>query len=203
MMSSTKDEPKHPRGYSPVPVQVEEPIPPLKYLSPAVFVPLEKSLLEPFDAPRDKLERLKVTLERLDQHSNQVRQNLWYMFLRERDRIFQEGKKAEAAQGAQVPPTGVDEGELDIMLQNMMAPPDPEKDFEAVHPLQTPQQPPPPATTWRERAIDELINLVEGAIGVIDGFDMAATEVKEDCRRAIEREETSEARYLGNNKKSS
>ncbi|KAL2759675.1 hypothetical protein ACRALDRAFT_1060320 [Sodiomyces alcalophilus JCM 7366] len=189
-------------GRSSAPAQVEQPIPPLKYLSPAIFVPLEKSLLEPFDAPRDKLERLKVTLERLDRHSNEVRQNLWYMFLRERDRILQEARKAKAIYGAQVPPADIDENERDMMLQNMMASPDPNKDYAAIHPLPTPVQPAAPATTWREQAVDELISLVEGAIRVIDGFDVAATDVKEDYRRAIEREKASEARYLGNKESS-
>ncbi|ROT43529.1 hypothetical protein SODALDRAFT_327736 [Sodiomyces alkalinus F11] len=197
-MSSAKDESKSMRGHLSAPVQGEGSIPPLKYLSPAIFVPLEKSLLEPFDPPRDKLERLKVTLDRLDRHSDQVRQNLWSMFLRERDRILQDARKVEAAHGAQLPPIGIVESERDTMLKNMMAPPDPEKDYRAIHPLPTPSQPAVPLTTWRERAADELVSLVEGAIGEIDGFDMATTEVKEGYRQAIEREKASEARYLGN-----
>lgn len=167
----------------------------MEWVSPAIFVPVDKSLLEPFDAPRDKIERLKLSLSQLDQHSVQVRSNLMFLFVRERDRILQEVRIQEAKYGLQATQCKVEDGERNWMLQNMAAPINTSRNYSVAKPPPMPlDQPINPPATLRAAAIEELIGLVEGAVKNFEGYNWSTSEARKDYENAIERERVSEAR---------
>ncbi len=98
-------------------------IPPrVTHIAPAIFVPLEKDITQPFDAPRDRIERAGMLLESVEFHKAGVREGLLHLTELERRRILGEAKMWEAEHGPQADPAGLHPDEADAMLANMYAP---------------------------------------------------------------------------------
>lgn len=177
------------------PTAEKERIPRLESVTPAIFVPLEQVLLEQLDAPRDKTQRLKLTLERLDAYSEQVKRNIIFMFLRERDRLLQQLRIDEGAQGDQALSGGsIQQWEFDAMARNATAPPVSGRDYTMAHHI-----PPAPssrgyAVTPRDHAIEELLDMIEGAVNNLKGFTGMATNERQQYEQALEKEQAAESR---------
>ncbi|KAM0192006.1 hypothetical protein ACHAPA_003089 [Fusarium lateritium] len=105
-------------------------IPELVSFTPAIFCPIgEKDKLQDTLTPASftKLDRLQAELEALGTHSVGTRDNFLALCVRERERIFQEGRRFEAVdrKAENVVPDvqrGLASHELGKMINNMEAP---------------------------------------------------------------------------------
>ncbi|KAF9768634.1 hypothetical protein IL306_014026 [Fusarium sp. DS 682] len=106
-------------------------IPRLMSCAPALFCPIGENdiLKDSLSSPTfTKLDRLQKELDTLNSHTVKDRDNFLALIVRERERIFQEGRRFEALeelQGGQVKPDvplGLTSQELGLMVSNMEAP---------------------------------------------------------------------------------
>ncbi|KAH7249831.1 uncharacterized protein BKA55DRAFT_690070 [Fusarium redolens] len=106
-------------------------IPRLMSCAPALFCPIgENDILKDSlsSSSFTKLDRLQKELDTLNTHAVKDRDNFLALIVRERERIFQEGRRFEALeelQGGQVKPDvplGLTSQELGLMVANMEAP---------------------------------------------------------------------------------
>ncbi len=88
----------------------------------SIFVPLNKDLTQPFDAPRDRIEKVKCVLESIEFHKTGGRQGILYLAELERRRILTEAAKREAEGGLATNPADLPPGEADEMIHNMQQP---------------------------------------------------------------------------------
>lgn len=184
----------------PNPAPQDRDIPRLQTISSTIFVPLDKSLLEPFDAPRDKIDRLKLTLERTEKYSDDVRRNLLFIFVRERDRIMQQARRQEAAASPEelVSTDTITHQEADAMIQGMLAPPVPGRDYTVVHNVRPAPSSSEWATTWKSQAVEELLMTIERVIDNLNGFNGMMVGVHQRYHQAIEQEEATQQRMSSN-----
>ncbi|KAH6702420.1 hypothetical protein VD0002_g2125 [Verticillium dahliae] len=169
----------------------EDLIPPLDSISPAIFVPLKESILKSsVSNPTTEADRLRLVIQRIDSHAEDVKANIVFLFRREQQRVLQAARIHEAAHGAQTPPP-LDKNLVDMMMQNVMAPKDPTRDYGVHRPL-------PPVTlcqwprTAREQTVYQLLTTAEGAMSNLDGFDSMMAKVREVYKKQLEAEEERE-----------
>ncbi|KAJ0167296.1 hypothetical protein CTA2_3358 [Colletotrichum tanaceti] len=172
------------------PMEEEEDIPFLLPGAPAMamFVPLEESLFEPFDAPNNEVDRLKLRQQNLENHTAAVEQNLVYIYEREHRRILQHAKKLEAANGVHEITTGLMTGEDDLIMEHVKAPVPHDADYSNRH-LSTyacpdvPGEMPP-----RQAALDWSLYNCGQALFQLAGYANHAQEIKTYYKTALERE---------------
>ncbi|KAK1761240.1 hypothetical protein QBC47DRAFT_369456 [Echria macrotheca] len=168
-----------------------EKIPPLTLITPCIFNPIDEDMVRRFsEDPPDRIERLGRILESIDYQQEGVRENLIYMFDREKQRLVLDAVDQESAdprnQGL-----GVEESEFDQVIQNMEAPPVPGKDY-TVKPEDIPPHqlvPPHPAMSARERVAHELLAVVESGTAQLTGYRGHITGVKQKYLDFLEREQ--------------
>ena len=165
-----------------------EPIAPLVSIVSSIFVPLEQSVLEPIDEPRDRVARLELILKRIDSYSDGVKRNLMYMFTREKDRL--QRMSADAAPPAD---STMSQSEYEMLLHNVRTPPLANEDYTVPRPLIQKDQDERWAMSQQDVSIEELMKTVAGAVQQIDGFDGLVEQIKQEYRQAIEKEKAAEA----------
>jgi len=176
----------------PLPPSGPEPIPPLINIAPSIFVPLQDDVLTA-DPPRDRLQRLEHILRTIDYQRQGVKENLLYMFAREKTRIVQQAAEQEraAAQGAAGPQinAALAPGEVDALIANMEAPAAAGMDYNIRDmpplPLRTPV---PRDASLRDRTVAELLNVVEMGLAELQGFDEHMGGIRADYLGRLERE---------------
>lgn len=163
-------------GAAPEPAATPEKIQPLKNLAPSIFVPLREEHLERHAEPaRDRVERLHRILESIDHQRAGVRDNLVCLFEREKQRIIAEATEREAQLGG--PPKirpGLPPDETDAIITCMEAPAQTGVDYDVKAPDLPPldiHRPLPPGLSVREKAVEDLMSLVEGSVGQLTGFE--------------------------------
>ncbi|KAK4190244.1 hypothetical protein QBC35DRAFT_490442 [Podospora australis] len=182
-----------------------ENIPPLHNLSASILVPFQTDILK--DAPpEDRLERLEHILSTINYHRRSVRENLLYMFEREKKRIIQDAAAEEKRlqqQLAASSPGGpnsaaagfanrmfkVDLEEEDRIIRNMEARAIPGKDYNAKvdEPL-TPLLDYPATKNVRDKTMQDLLNMVSGAVTQLDQADVFFKGLKEKYMQILEKE---------------
>ncbi|GJD01713.1 acyl CoA binding protein [Colletotrichum higginsianum] len=168
----------------------EEDIPMLMSGAPAMamFVPLEESLFEPFDAPTNEVDRLKLRQRNIEKHTAIVEQNLVYIYEREHGRILQHAKKLEASQGVHEITTGLMPGEEELIMEYVNAPVPHGADYSNRH-LSTyacpelPGEMPP-----RQAALHWSLYNCGQALIQLAGYASHAQEIKSHYKTALERE---------------
>ncbi|KAK1508517.1 acyl CoA binding protein [Colletotrichum tamarilloi] len=145
----------------------------------AMFVPLEESLFDPYDAPRTEIERIKLCQENLEKHTAAVEQNLVFVYEREHKRILQVAKQEEAEKGFIETPVGLMQGEEALIMESVHAPIPPGADYNDRHlstykPPETPQVMPP-----RPSALQWSLYNAGQAVGQLHGYHNHAQELKE------------------------
>lgn len=167
-----------------------EKIPPLTLITPCIFTPINDDMVGRFAEPtRDRVERLERILESIDSQREAVKQNLIYMFSRERQRLILEAMDQEAAQGPG-PRRDVDQSELDQVIQSMEAPPQLDRDYR-IKIESLPQHqllPPNPDKPARERVVEGLLNVIEQGTGQLAGYDGHIANIKQHFSGCLERE---------------
>ncbi|OLN92126.1 hypothetical protein CCHL11_01497 [Colletotrichum chlorophyti] len=155
----------------------------------AIFVPLEESLLEPFEAPKTEVDRLKLSQQNIEKHIPAVEQNLVFTYLREHRRILQHAKELERAAGVIIYITpGLVPGDEELMMPNVEAPMPPGADYSDRH-LPTACVPELPADCPpRLAAIQWSLFNAAQALNQLGGYAGHAQELREHYRVALERE---------------
>ncbi|KAG7285111.1 hypothetical protein NEMBOFW57_009731 [Staphylotrichum longicolle] len=146
-----------------------EKIPPLSNIAPSIFVPIQDDFLGS-EPPRDRVERLKRILQSIDYMRSGVKENLMYMFEREKRRIVLEATEMEQAQGTPKLKPDLSPREVDDIIANMEAPAAPGMDYDIrTIPATTPTV--PPNASLRDRTVIELLAVVENGLKDIQGYD--------------------------------
>ncbi|KAK1481301.1 acyl CoA binding protein [Colletotrichum cuscutae] len=151
----------------------------------AMFVPLEESLFDPYDAPRTEIERIKLCQENLEKHTAAVEQNLVFVYEREHKRILQVAKQEEAEKGFIETPAGLMQGEEALIMESVHAPIPPGADYNDRHlstykPPETPQVMPP-----RPSALQWSLYNAGQAVGQLHGYHNHAQELKEPYQEML------------------
>ncbi|KAL2882418.1 hypothetical protein SGCOL_002158 [Colletotrichum sp. CLE4] len=146
----------------------------------AMFVPLEESLFDPFDAPGTEIERIKLGQKNLEKHTAAVEQNLVFVYEREHKRILKLAEQEEAEKGFIETPAGLMQGEEALIMESAHAPIPPGADYNDRHlstykPTEAPQQVMPP----RPSALQWSLYNAGQAVGQLNGHAGHAQELKE------------------------
>ncbi|KAJ0304095.1 hypothetical protein COL5a_005229 [Colletotrichum fioriniae] len=151
----------------------------------AMFIPLEESLFDPYDAPRTEIERIKLCQENLEKHTAAVEQNLVFVYEREHRRILQVAKQEEAENGFIETPAGLMQGEEALIMDSVHAPIPPGADYNDRHlstykPPETPQVMPP-----RPSALQWSLYNAGQAVSQLHGYTNHAQELKEPYQEML------------------
>ncbi|KAK1772490.1 hypothetical protein QBC33DRAFT_521422 [Phialemonium atrogriseum] len=138
--------------------------------------------------PRDRVERLKWILKTIESQRTGVRENMIYLFERERDRILAEGREKEATLGTPDTRSGIPPDEVDWMISNMEAPHQPGLDYNVQNLPPRSFGLPPAGLSNREETIWQLLDLVENAIAQTQGYDKHMSDIKNYYHGKLEKE---------------
>ncbi|KAL2171624.1 hypothetical protein VTG60DRAFT_2192 [Thermothelomyces hinnuleus] len=166
-----------------------ERIPQLKNIAPAIFVPLQDDifLAEP---PRDRAERLKRILETIDYQREGVKENLLYMFEREKKRVVQQAAELEQAQGPSAIKPSLAPAEVDEIIANMEAPGSGRIEDYMIRdvPRLDSGKPVAPNTSLRDKTVTELLTMIEAALADLEGFERHMAGIKNRYLACLEQE---------------
>lgn len=154
----------------------------------AMFVPLESSLFEPFDAPRDKIDRLEICQQNIEKHSAAVQQNILLVYEREHRRILRHAKTLEASTGFVETTAGLLPGEDELIMSNVEAPMPAGADYSDRH-MSTYNMPDlPPDLPPRQAALQWSLYNSGQALNQLAGYASHAQEIKDHYRTALQKE---------------
>ncbi|KAK4461177.1 hypothetical protein QBC42DRAFT_227917 [Cladorrhinum samala] len=166
-------------------------IPPLRNLAPSIFVPLNVDITQP-EEDTDRLGRLRRILESIDYHHGGMKENLMYMFEREKRRMTVEASERELALNQQGIKPGLPRPEEDMIVRNMEAPATPGKNYNLnedqigsyhIRPI-----PPGAPISIRDRTVVELLMVVERSLIDLESLDGFMGRIRERYLKHLERE---------------
>ncbi|KAK3315135.1 hypothetical protein B0H66DRAFT_334855 [Apodospora peruviana] len=166
-------------------LEPSEKIPALRNVAPGVFVPFHEDILSKTDYPRDRIDRVKRILESIDYQREGVKENLMYLFEREKQRILLEAQEKEQELGLQDAKPGVHPAEVDATLRSMEAPAEPGCDYNIrfLPPLE-PHRSLATNLSLRDRTVQGLLSLVESGVADLNGYERHINGIRDyyvDC----------------------
>lgn len=168
--------------------KASEKIPPLSNIAPSIFVPLQDDMFES-ELPRDRVERLKMILKSIDYQREGVKENLLYMFEREKKRVMLQAAEIEQAQGPPKIRPGLAPSEVDNIIANMEAPPQHGIDYNIRDmPALNPNTPIPPNASLRDRTMMQLLGMVENGLHELQSFETYMAGIKDRYLASLEQE---------------
>jgi hypothetical protein len=168
--------------------EASERIPPLNNIAPSIFVPLQDDILES-ELPRDRVARLKRILETIDCQREGVKENLLYMFEREKKRIIMEAAEIEQTRGPPGIKPGPSPSEVDEMIANMEAPAVANVDYDIRNMADFDlKMEPPPDASLRDRTVLDLLKVVEKGLGELEMFEAYMFKIKVGYLTRLEQE---------------
>ncbi|GAB1313039.1 Transcriptional regulatory protein RXT2 N-terminal domain-containing protein [Madurella fahalii] len=174
-----------PAGPGPI---ASEKIPPLRNIAPSIFVPLQEDILKA-ELPRDRVERLKKILKTVDYQREGVKENLMYMFEREKKRIMMQAAETEQTLGPPKTRPGLPQDEVDEIIRNMEAPAQPGVDYNIRDmPQLDLRLPIPPDASLRDRTVVELLHIVENGLVQLNGYKKHMADIQKYYLDCLERE---------------
>jgi hypothetical protein len=173
-----------PAGMGP---KASEKIPVLSNIAPSIFVPLQDDFLA-IEPPRDRIERLKRILQTIDYQKEGVKENLLYMFEREKKRIVLEAAEIEKAQGLPSIKPGLAPNEIDDIIANMEAPTLPGRDYNVRDIPRPGSMMLPPNASLRDKTVMQLLIMAEHGLGELEGFEKHMTGIKDRYLVCLEQE---------------
>ncbi|KAF6827982.1 hypothetical protein CPLU01_08802 [Colletotrichum plurivorum] len=157
----------------------------------AMFVPLEHSLFDPFDAPKTKAEQLKASLENMEKHSAAVQDNIMFIYERERRRILRHAKILEGANGIVETDVGISAQEEEAMMTFVDAPMPSDADYSTRY-LSTYTAPnAPPECPPRQAAILWSLYNAGQELDQLAGYGAHAQGILDEYKKALAQELTS------------
>lgn len=175
----------------PQPQPKKETIPPLRNLAPSIFVPLNVDITRP-EEDTDRLGRLKRILESIDYHHQGMKENLMYMFEREKRRMTMEASERELALNQQDWKPGLPRPEEDMIVRNMEAPATPGKNYnltkEQIGSYHIRPIPPGAPISIRDRTVVELLMVVERSLIDLESLDNFMGRIKDKYLKHLEKE---------------
>lgn len=165
-----------------------ENIPTLTSIVPSIFIPLEDDLLDPFEPPKDRIERLQRILANIDMHERKVIDNVMWMVEREKRRIMMEAKREEDSTHPPEAQLGIEPGETNLLIQNMRAAPEPSVDYNVVEAQLPRHDVVPPNISHRENTTRQLLHVVEEANRNIQGYRSHMKVAKDFYRERLQQE---------------
>lgn len=170
----------------------DEDIPPITSVVPSIFIPLRESMADPYEPPHSRVEKLRSLLASVDLHEAEVKQNLLYMFEREKRRIINECKKTEAEHGRSDTGPGLDPGEADDMIRHIQAKPRPGVDYNVLTPLRVSAELPTNPTP-RQKTAFELLCLIDSAVNQLNGYQGHIGATRQEYQGYLQKEMEIEA----------
>jgi hypothetical protein len=167
--------------------KASEKIPVLSNIAPSIFVPLQDDFLA-IEPPRDRIERLKRILQTIDYQKEGVKENLLYMFEREKKRIVLEAAEIEKAQGLPSIKPGLAPNEIDDIIANMEAPALPGRDYNVRDIPRPGSMMLPPNASLRDKTVMQLLIMAEHGLGELEGFEKHMTGIKDRYLVCLEQE---------------
>ncbi|KAK4666958.1 hypothetical protein QC763_304890 [Podospora pseudopauciseta] len=171
------------RSFKPPVKEEKEKILPLRNLAGHMFVPVSFDLTTATPL-QGRMQRLEHILKSIEFHRQGSRENLYYMFDREKQRLINEAEEAENKLGQDYRPALTPQEE-DSFLASVSAPADPNKDYnvksEAVLPLKQAIRPEPADKPLpvREKTVRDLMFLIESSISELDSFENAMKGIRD------------------------
>ncbi|KAK0705107.1 hypothetical protein B0H67DRAFT_604038 [Lasiosphaeris hirsuta] len=164
-------------------------IPALTNVAPSIFVPLRNSDWEDAAVPRDRVERLRRILESIDYQREGVKENLMYMFEREKERVILVATENLESEGQPRINPGLDPREADWIIQNMEAPAESSYDYNIKDmPSINTRRPLPDTLSVRDRALDDILNVMEAGILNLTGYGTHIADIKKYYLDCLEKE---------------
>ncbi|KAK3683991.1 hypothetical protein B0T22DRAFT_412436 [Podospora appendiculata] len=169
-----------------------EQIPPLTNLAPSIFVPFREDITaKQSEIPRDRIERLRRILESIDFQTKGVKENLLFLFEREKTRIILEAQEREQEWFPTGVKAGVHPDEADRIIAYMEAPAQPGTDYNIRNMAELDRNRMIPSDlSVRDRAVEELMTLAEGAVQQLEGYEANMREIKKLYLERLDRELT-------------
>ena len=166
-----------------------EKIPPITGLAVSSFVPFDDDPTLPVDPPADRVERLKKILHSIELQRVGVRENLIYIFKREKARIVMEAQEQEGQQGILHSNPVMSPEETDWLINNMEQPADPniEYNLTVIPPLDM-NRTLPADITLRERALEDVLTVVERLVDQLAGYERHMASIKAEYLNRLEKE---------------
>ncbi|KAK0706552.1 hypothetical protein B0T26DRAFT_460458 [Lasiosphaeria miniovina] len=158
-----------------------EKIPQLTNVAPSVFIPFNDDVTKDTeDGPRDRMQRLRRILESVDYQRDGVKENLLFLFQREKTRIMQESLAQELKSGQGEYKPALKPREVDWVVGNMAAKAQPGFDYNIKQMPYPEQSRPvlPPSATIRDKATANMLHLVEAGIQELTGYDAHMGEIR-------------------------
>ncbi|KAK3320819.1 hypothetical protein B0T19DRAFT_249566 [Cercophora scortea] len=169
-------------------------IPPLTNLAPIIFVPFREDITaKRSDAPRDRIERLRRILQSIDFQTQGAKENLLFLFEREKTRIILEAQEREQEwfPNGGVKAGGAHPDEADRIIGYMEAPALPGTDYNIRNMAELDRNRMiPPDLSVRDRAVEELMTLAEGAVQQLEGYEGNMRDIKKLYLERLDRELT-------------
>jgi len=177
-------------------------IPPLINVAPYIFTPMPEGMFDFLATPhadadeplRDRVARLRHIIATLDYQRAGVRDNMLYMFDREKDRLIQEAEAREAAAAVPEDPS-LPYAEVDELVAAMEAPADPRVNYslgrEEVAQMVwgVRQRQGQRGLTAREAAVENIFRVVESSLGELGGYDGHIMNIRRMYAERLVREE--------------
>lgn len=164
-------------------------IPALSSLVPSIFTPLEDDLLDPFEPPENRVQRLQRIIANIDAHEKRATDNAMWMVEREKRRIIMEAKRKEEALDQPETQLRINPDETETIIENMRAAPKLGKDYNVADAELQPnhaifQQ----EFTHREDTTRQLMLLVENAYKQIEEYKVFMKATKDFYQERLKSE---------------
>ncbi|OAA64420.1 hypothetical protein SPI_03067 [Niveomyces insectorum RCEF 264] len=172
---------------------VPPPPPRVTSVVPAMFVPLDADITQPFEPPRDRVQRAHAVLQSIDYHRTGVRRGMLHLAGLDRQRIVATAAAATTGAAAPAGPAALTNSglaglaasqerisprETEALIANMRGPALPGVDYAAACRMQVAEQQPlqfvPPADErpgGRREAVRQTQEVVEQALAQLNGYE--------------------------------
>ncbi|KAK3997175.1 hypothetical protein QBC44DRAFT_280746 [Cladorrhinum sp. PSN332] len=169
----------------------QEVIPPLRTIAHSIFVPLTIDITKPEEEP-DRVQRLQCMLESIDYHHEGMKENLLYMFEREKRRMVMEAAEREVALGQQDRKPGIPRPEEDMIIRNMEAPANWNKSYnltkEKLASYQIRAIPEGAPISVRDATVLGLLTMLERSLFELDALDNFMGRIKDKYLQRLAKE---------------
>jgi hypothetical protein len=156
---------------------------------PAIFIPLDKDITQPFDEPRGRIERAKSVLSAIDFHKHGTQHGLLHLAELERLRILRQAEDYETQNGRPVDAPTLPTDEADDMIARMSAPAVPGVNYNVSNDDLRPKFSGVTDTADRKDTVRQLSRVVEDTMAQLVGFERHMEGERQRLLQYLEKDE--------------